>query len=157
MLVQQNFIFASCFLWSYLLHVEKLLRRIWRNGCSFAKWQYYKRHISIWDTGWLAAFALLVPASYHQAADVAKANGQTGLASGSALTWAHWEIALGVYCLMGPTPPRVTLWSPWRVFPAVNEQRVAMTLAWPWWSLEGLILAGRIELATQLKKKVSIL
>jgi hypothetical protein len=28
-----------------------------------------KRHISIWDADWLAAFAFSVPASYHQAAN----------------------------------------------------------------------------------------
>jgi hypothetical protein len=55
-----------------------------------------KRHISIWDASWLAAFALLAPASYHQAAGVAKANDQTGLASCTLPPWACQEMALGV-------------------------------------------------------------
>ncbi len=95
--------------------------------------------------------------AYHQAADVAKADNQTGIASGSALTWAHQEIALGVYGLAGPTLPRVAFWSPCEAFPAMDEGCVAMALTWPWWSLEGLFLAGRVELATHLKKKLSYL
>ncbi len=71
----------------------------------YAKWQSYKRHTQRWDAGWLADFALLVPASYHQAADVAKANDQTGLASGSLLMRARQEINLGVYDTAAPTPP----------------------------------------------------
>jgi hypothetical protein len=43
--------------------------------------------------------------AYHQAADVAEADDQNGLASGSALAWGHQEITLGVYGLAGPTPP----------------------------------------------------
>ncbi len=50
--------------------------------------------------------------AYHQAADVAEADDQTGLASGSALTQVHQEIALGVYGLMGLTPPQVALRGP---------------------------------------------
>jgi hypothetical protein len=45
-------------------------------------------------------------------ADVAKVDNQTGLASGSALTQAHQEMALGVYGLAGPTPLQVALWDP---------------------------------------------
>jgi hypothetical protein len=85
---------------------------------------------------------------------VAKADDKSGLASGYALTFAYQEIALGVYGLVGTTPSRVTLRGPCRAFSAVDEQRVAITLTWPWWSLEGSILAGRIELATHLKKKL---
>jgi hypothetical protein len=42
--------------------------------------------------------------AYHQAADVAKADNQTWLTSGSVLMRAHQEIALGVYGLAGPAP-----------------------------------------------------
>ena len=62
------------------------------------------------NTGWLAVFALLAQASYHRAADVAKANNHTGLTSGSSLTRARQDIALGVYGTKVPTPPRVMLW-----------------------------------------------
>jgi hypothetical protein len=60
----------------------------------------------------LLLFALLAQASYHQAADVAKADDQTGLASGSSPTRARQEIALGVYGTAVPTPPQVALWGP---------------------------------------------
>ncbi len=85
---------------------------------------------------------------------MAKANDQTGLASGSGLMQAHREIALEVYGLAGPTPPRVAPRGPCGEFPAVNERSVALTLTWSRWSLEGLIFAGRVELATHLKKKL---
>jgi hypothetical protein len=57
-------------------------------------------------------FALLAQASYHQAADVAEADNQTGLASGSLPTRARQGIALGVYGTAVPTSPRVALWGP---------------------------------------------
>ena len=60
----------------------------------------------------LLLFALLAPASYHQEADVAKVNDQTGLASGSSPTQACQEIALGVYATGVPTPPQVALRGP---------------------------------------------
>jgi hypothetical protein len=59
---------------------------------------------------WLACCFCFV--SYHQAADVAKANDQTGFASGSLPMQACQEIALGVYGTAVPTPPRVMLWGP---------------------------------------------
>ncbi len=71
-------------------------------------------------------------ASYHQAADVAKANDQAGLASGSLPMRARQEIALGVYGTAVPTPPRVALRGPCGSFPAVNDWRVAMMPTWPW-------------------------
>ncbi len=74
-----------------------------------------------WDAGWLAAFALLAPASYHQAADVAKANDQTELAFGSLLMRARQKITLGVYSTAAPTPPQVALWGPCGAFPAIND------------------------------------
>ncbi len=72
-------------------------------------------------------------ASYHQAADVAKANDQTGLAFGSLLTRACQEIALGVYGTAVLTPLRVALRGPCGSFPTINDQHVAMLLTWPWW------------------------
>jgi hypothetical protein len=53
---------------------------------------------------------------------VAEADDQTGLASGSAPTWAHQEIARGAYGTAVPTLPRVALPGPWRPFPAVNDR-----------------------------------
>jgi hypothetical protein len=53
----------------------------------------------------LLLFALLAPASYHQEADVAKVNDQTGLASGSSPMRAHQGIPLGVYGTAVSTPP----------------------------------------------------
>ncbi len=105
---------------------------------------------------WLACcFCFILPASYHRAADVAKANDQTGLASGSLLTQAHQEIALGVYGTAVPTSPQVVLRGPWGAFPAVDDWRAAMMLTWPWWSLEGSLLRACVELATLQKKKFS--
>ncbi len=103
--------------------------------------------------GWLAAFALLAPASYHQAADVVKADNQTGLASGSLLTRACQEIALVVYGTAVPTPPQVALQGPCGAFPAIDDQHVAMMLTWPWWSLEDSLLAGARRIGHSPKTK----
>ncbi len=86
---------------------------------------------------------------------MAKADDQTGLASGLLLMWARQEITLGVYGRAVPTPLRVALWGPYGAFPAINDWCVAMMLTWSWWSLGGLLLAGQVELATHLKKKLS--
>ncbi len=93
-------------------------------------------------------------ASYHQAADVAEANDQTGLASDSSPTRARQEIALGVHGTAVPTPPRVALWGPSGLFIAINDWHAAMMLTWPWWSLEGL-LAGAPRIGHSQKKKFS--
>jgi hypothetical protein len=98
---------------------------------------------------------LLAQASYHQAADVAKADDQTGLASSSLLTQACQEIALGVHSTAVPTPPRVALWGPRGSFTAVNDWRAAMMLTWPWWSLEGL-LVGACIIGHSPKEKVLV-
>ncbi len=122
------------------------------------QWLFLRKTVVLQETYpalgrvWLAAFALLAQASYHQAADVAKANNQTGLTSGSLPTWAHQGIALGVYGTAVPTLPRVALWGPCGSFLAINDQHVAMMLTWPWWSLEGSLLVGCVELATLQKK-----
>jgi hypothetical protein len=50
---------------------------------------------------------------------------------------AHQGLARGVYGLASPNPPRVALRGPWGSNITVNDRRVAVTLAWPWWSLEG--------------------
>jgi hypothetical protein len=100
------------------------------------------------------AFALLVQASYHHAADVAEADNQTGLASGSFPMWACQDIARGVYGNAVPTPPQVALQGPWRPFPAINDRRVLMTLSWLWWSLGGL-LEGARRIGPSPKKRSS--
>ncbi len=74
---------------------------------------------------------------------MAKADNQTGLASGSLPTQARQEIALGVYGTKVPTPPRVALGGPCGSFIAVDDWRAAMMLTWPWWSLEGLLAGAR--------------
>jgi hypothetical protein len=99
----------------------------------------------------------MVPASYHQAADVAKANNQTRLASGSLLTRARQEINLGVYGTTVPTQPQVALRGPCGAFPAINDPCVVMTLIWPRWSLEGSLLAGVRRIGHSPKKKFSFL
>jgi hypothetical protein len=85
---------------------------------------------------------------------VAKADNQTGLASGSSPTWACQEVALGVYGTAVPIPPRVALWGPHGSFIAVDDRRAAMMLTWPWWSLEGL-LAGARRIGHYQKKEFS--
>ncbi len=70
-------------------------------------------------------------ASYHQAADVAEADNQTGLASGSSPMRARQEIALGVYGTAVPTPPQVALQGPCGSFIAINDWCAAMMLTWP--------------------------
>jgi hypothetical protein len=72
-----------------------------------------------------------VQASYHQAADVAEADNQTGLASGSSPMRARQEIALGVYGTAVPTPPQVALQGPCGSFIAINDWCAAMMLTWP--------------------------
>jgi hypothetical protein len=94
-----------------------------------------------------------VPASYHQAADVAEANDQTGLASSSLPMQVRQEIALGVYGTAVPTQPQVTLWGPCGAFSAVDDWRVVMMLPWPWWSLEGSLLVGVRRIGHSPKKK----
>ncbi len=42
-------------------------------------------------------------------------------------------------------------------FPAINDRRVAMMLTWPWWSMEGSLLAGIPRIGHSLKKKFSFL
>ncbi len=79
---------------------------------------------------------------------MSEADDQTGLASGSSLTWAHQEIALGIYGTKMPTPPRVALQGPCGAFPAINDQHAVMMLTWPWWSLEGSLLASGLRKAT---------
>ncbi len=88
---------------------------------------------------------------------MAKADDQTGLASGSLLTWARQEIALGVYGTAVPTPPRVALRGPCGSFPAIDDPCVAMILTWPWWSLEGSLLAVVRRIGHSPKKKFSFL
>jgi hypothetical protein len=86
---------------------------------------------------------------------VAKADDQTGLASGSSPTRARQEIACGVHGTAVPTPPRVALPGPWRPFPAVNDWHVLVTLTWPWWSLEGLLADAR-RIGPSPKKEVLV-
>ncbi len=83
---------------------------------------------------------------------MAKADDQTGLASGSLPTRARQEIALGVYGTAVPTLLRVALWGPCGSFTAIDDRRAAMMLTWPWWSLEGL-LAGARRIGHSKKKK----
>jgi hypothetical protein len=75
--------------------------------------------------------------AYCRPVDIRDDDDQTGLPLGAALARAHQGLARGVYGLVSPTPLRVVLWGPWRPNIAVNAWRVAMTLTWPWWSLEG--------------------
>ncbi len=87
---------------------------------------------------------------------MAKANDQTGLTSGSLLTRARQEIAFRVYGTAAPTPPRVTLRGPCGAFPAVNDWHAGMMLTWPWWSLEGSLLAGVHRISHSPKKEVLV-
>ena len=83
---------------------------------------------------------------------MAEADDQTWLASSSLPTRACQEIALGVHGTAVPTPPQVALQGP-RGSNAVDDQRAAMMLTWPWWSLEGL-LAGARRIGHSPKKEV---
>ncbi len=123
---------------------------------------FLHKMVVLWETYlalgcWLAwcFCSLLAPASYNQADDVAEANSQTGLASSSSPTWVHQGIALGVYGTAVPTPPWVALWGPCGEFPTIDDRHVAMMLTWPWWSLEGSLLAGVHRIGHSPKKKFS--
>ena len=85
---------------------------------------------------------------------MAKANDQTGLASGSLPTLARQEIALGVHGTAVPTPPQVALQGPCGSFIAIDDWCAAMMLTWPWWSLEGLLTGARRN-GYSLKKRSS--
>jgi hypothetical protein len=65
-----NFCFCELFLAVPLFTCGETLEKIPTERLFIHKTVSYKRHISIWDAGWLAAFAFSVPASYHQAADM---------------------------------------------------------------------------------------
>ncbi len=86
---------------------------------------------------------------------MAKANDQTGLASGSSPTRACQDIALGVNGTTVPTPPRVALWGTHGSFIAVDDQCAAMMLTCPWWSLEGLLTGAR-RIGHSPKKEVLV-
>jgi hypothetical protein len=88
---------------------------------------------------------------------VAKADDQTGLASGSSPTRAHQEIARGVYGTAVPTPPRFTRWGLCGSFHAIDDQGVGMMLTWPWWPLEGSLLVGACRIGHSPKNKFSFL
>ena len=88
---------------------------------------------------------------------MAEANDQTGLASGSLLMWVRQETALGVYGTAAPTQLRVALRRPCGAFPAIDDQRAAMMLTWPWGSLEGSLLVGVRRIGHSPKKKFSLL
>ena len=75
--------------------------------------------------------------AYPRPADIGDANDQTGLPLGAALARVHQGLACGAYRLASPTPPRVALRGPWGSIIAVDDRRAAVTLTWPWWSLEG--------------------
>jgi hypothetical protein len=73
---------------------------------------------------------LLLPCLSYQAqhcpADMASAKDQTGLPIGLALARLHHGLALGVFRVMSPTPPRVALRGPQKDFFAINEWRSAI-------------------------------
>ncbi len=87
---------------------------------------------------------------------MAKADDQTGLASGQSPLRAHQEIALGVYGTAVLTLPRVALWGPCGSLTAVNDRRAAMMLTWPWLSLEGSLLVGTHRIGHSPKKEVLV-
>ena len=74
---------------------------------------------------------------YCRPADIGNVDDQTGLPLGVALVHTHQGLALGLYGLTSPTPPRVALRGPLGSNIAVDDQRAEVTLTWPWWSLEG--------------------
>ncbi len=152
-----KFCFRDLFLAVPFLACQKSSEKISAEWLFLHKKVSTKRHISVWEACWLAAFALLALASYHQAADVVKADDQTWVTSGSFPPWACQEITLGVYSTTVPTLLQVALWGPWGAYPTVNDQQVAMPLTWPWWSLEDSLLAGTHIISHSPKKKFSIL
>ncbi len=104
------------------------------------EWLFLRKMVVLQETylalgRWLlAAFALLAPASYHQAADVGKADDQTGIASGSSPPRTCQEIALGLYCTAFPTWLRVPLHGPLRGIEGLNSKcpRPTTLLYAPW-------------------------
>jgi hypothetical protein len=102
-----KFYFLEFFLAAQIYASREISEKILMEPLFLRKMVVLRETYLAWNAGWLAAFALLAQASYHQAVDVTKANDQTGLASGSSLMRACQEIALGVYSTAVPTPPRV--------------------------------------------------
>ncbi len=113
----------SCFSWSHFLLVQKNLRTSQRDGCSYEKGSLGKDLPSIGMLvglllvlTWQAASALLGQEAYHWPADVAYANNQTGLPISLALARTYQGIILGVFRVVGPTPPQVALQGSWKEF-----------------------------------------
>jgi hypothetical protein len=79
---------------------------------------------------------------------MAKANNQTGLASGTSPPQACQEVALGVNRPICPTLLQVALWGPCGAFPTINERCVAMML------MEGSLLEGARRISHSPKKEV---
>jgi hypothetical protein len=57
---------------------------------------------------------------------VALANAQSGHPFGVVLVHAHQGIALGVYKLVGSTPPLLELWASLGELIAPNDRRIAL-------------------------------
>jgi hypothetical protein len=139
MLIQQNFIFATCFLWSHFLLVAIPYEKVPTKQTFLHKRKSYMRH-SLHCGLYLVCCFCFVSASKLTINQLMWTMLTTRLRSlfGLGLARMHREIALEVYWLVGPTPPWVALWVSWEAFPTVNDWCVAMTLPWlwPWWSYE---------------------
>ncbi len=133
-LVQQNFIFVSCFLRSHFLLAAMPFEKVLQNGCSYARGSLARDIPSIGDSTWQAAFTLLAPASIPST------------------LWCRlcWQPDWAPFWLGACTCAPDHSWSIQTCrsnFTAsctpgslggisLNDRRVAMTLTCPWWSLE---------------------
>jgi hypothetical protein len=136
-----KFYFRELFLVAHFSRkFKKPSEKVPENVCFRARWatrsQLVTRGIGDFILGELPPRCLRKLA-YCRPADIGNVNDQTRLPLGAALARAHQGLAHGVFGLASPTPPRVALWGPWGSNIAVNDRRVAVTLTWPWWSLEG--------------------
>ncbi len=140
-----KFYFHKLFLTVPFLALHKILRTSHWNGCSYKKGSLGRDIPRIGTLvglllamTWQAASALLglaSPSSTHQPADVACTDNQTGLPIGSVLVHAYQGINLGVFRVVGPTPPQVALRGPWKEYIAVDGWHAAiclLLLGGPW-------------------------
>ena len=111
----------------------------------------YKRHISIWDASWLAAFALLAPANLPSTRWHGLCQWTLIWLSACARTPGNcsWMIQT-----CGPNfSTSCTSRSLWGIS-CHQWAACSKNLTWPWWPVEGFA-CGRVELTTLMKEAFS--
>ena len=119
---------------------EKPSKKVPENVCFCARWATHGQLVTR-GIGNLILGKLPLPClrklAYCCQADIGNVDNQTGLRLGAALARAHQGLARRAYGLVSPTMLQVAPRGTWGSNIAIDDRRVAVTLTWPWWSLEG--------------------